>query len=311
MTSHTNRRHFFKLAALGAAAPLVPPQVRAMPEPYERKSTVGLRIGLAAYSFLKYFPVVQGRKNPEVPEAQKMSPARFIRFCAEQGCGGAELTSYIFDDSVSARELSELRLLAHQLGVEVSGTAIGNNFTYSKGSKERAEQIKYTKLWIDHASVMGAPHIRVFAGVAPQGMSEKEAEVNVREAVEEVVDYAADKGIMLGIENHDYTTGTASKLLSLVKSIDSPWLGVNLDTANFRVEDPYPEIEACVPYALNVQIKARIKHGGPRPTDFERIGRILKEGGYRGYVVLEYEEPENPYEKVPELLGKLREFCDG
>ncbi|BCX46184.1 xylose isomerase [Haloferula helveola] len=304
----SNRRSFLQTAALGAGVFLGSPgRVAAATDPYVRPGGSRLRLSLAAYSFLKYFPAVRGKPNAKVPEEMAMDFPKFIRLCAENGCD-AELTSYVFDDDVPDRELADCRLLGHQMAVEVSGTSIGNNFTFAKGTPERDEQMAYTKQWIDRAMVMGAPHIRVFAGVQPKGMSLDEAERNVCEALEEAADYGASRGVMLGVENHDELSSTAERLLRVVKAVKSPWLGVNLDTANFRVDDPYPEIEACVPYALNVQVKAFMRHGGRRETDFAKFGKILRDGGYRGYVVLEYEEKEDPYVEVPKLLNRLREL---
>ena len=34
------------------------------------------------------------------------------------------------------------------------------------------------------------------------------------------------------------------------------------------------------------------------------------DSGYQGYVVLEYEEDDNPFEAVPPVLDRMRKFCD-
>jgi len=46
------------------------------------------------------------------------------------------------------------------------------------------------------------------------------------------------------------------------------------------------------------------------PADIERVGKILREANYQGYVVLEYEEEDNPYEAIPPVLDRMRAFCD-
>jgi hydroxypyruvate isomerase len=45
------------------------------------------------------------------------------------------------------------------------------------------------------------------------------------------------------------------------------------------------------------------------PADLERVVKILKDTGYEGFVVLEYEEETDPYEHVPPLLEKLLKWC--
>jgi hypothetical protein len=88
---------------------------------------------------------------------------------------------------------------------------------------------------------------------------------------------------------------------------------VNLDSGNFIAEDVYAEIAASAPYAMNVQLKTEIKIGKTgkekAPADLERVVKILKDTGYEGFVVLEYEEENDPFEHVPPLLEKLLNWC--
>jgi hypothetical protein len=41
-----------------------------------------------------------------------------------------------------------------------------------------------------------------------------------------------------------------------------------------------------------------------RPSDLSRLAQILRDSGYRGYVVLEYEEDEDPRQACPRYLEK-------
>lgn len=309
MQNDFSRRQFLgaaSLMGLGLGSPAL-----AVTEPYARAGGPRLRLGLAAYSFRNYFKTMRGKPNEKMPADQQIEMTDFIRFCAENQCGGAELTSYFFDPNVTDAYLTECRHLAHVTGVEICGTAVGNNFSWPKDAPERAEQMTYVKQWIDRSALLGAPHIRVFAGAHPKGVSPEDAERNASEALEEAADYAGKKGIFLGIENHD-SIGTADRLLRIVKAVKSPWVGVNLDTGNFTSDDPYPEIAASAPYAVNVQVKVALRKGKEKvPADLERIGTILREAGYQGYVVLEYEEDDNPYEAIPPVLDRMRKICAG
>lgn len=281
----------------------------AVSEAYERVGS-DLKVGLAAYSFRDHFEFMRGKPNSRrTEESPVMDMPGFVEFCAKHGVEGAELTSYFFPPDADNADFAECRRTAHVNGVSIAGTAIGNNFSYPEDAPERAEQMSYVKEWIDRATVMGAPHIRVFAGKHPKGVTEKEAEENAVGALAEAGEYAAGKGVFLGIENHD-SIRTAETLLRIVKAVDSPWVGVNLDTGNFRADDPYAEIEASAPYSVNVQVKTKLEVGGETvSTDLDRVVGILKEAGYAGYVVLEYEEDKDPYENVPPVLEKLRKLC--
>jgi sugar phosphate isomerase/epimerase len=98
-------------------------------------------------------------------------------------------------------------------------------------------------------------------------------------------------------------------LIDIVRTVKSPWFGINLDTGNFNTEDPYADLAACAPYAVNVQVKVEMKPKGAKtgqPTDLNRIVKILRDVNYQGYVALEYEAAEDPWKAVPRWLNDLR-----
>jgi sugar phosphate isomerase/epimerase len=119
---------------------------------------------------------------------------------------------------------------------------------------------------------------------------------------------AAQKGVALAIENHGGITSTAEQLLRIVKAVKpSPWFGVNFDSGNFHSSDPYAEMELMAPYALNAQIKVSVvREGKKEEADLGRVVNILRGAGYRGYLVLEYEEEEDPRVAVPRHLKALK-----
>ena len=247
--NHFTRRHFLQTTA---AALLAEPAAHAI-QPLGRTSKARLQLSVAAYSFRDYFTgELQRGGGKAVPAGQAMDMFKFIDFCAEHGCEGAELTSYFFPKALTSDYLVQIRRHAFVKGVAISGTAIGNNFSHPKGEKRDAE-IAATKEWIDRAAVLGTSHIRVFAGQTKE-LTRDEADKLVVAALEECSDYAGQKGIFLGIENHD-AIGSAEHLLKLIKQVNSRWLGVNLDSGNFRTPDPYADFAAIAPYAVNVQMK--------------------------------------------------------
>jgi len=305
-----SRRSYLRSSAalLGTAfAPVG--ELGAVSQPYARQGG-RLLVGLAAYSFRDFFRSMKGVPNKKFVEGgPEMDMLSFLDYCAKHGVAGAELTSYFFPQGFDDAYLAECRLHAHLNGLAISGTAVGNNFSHPTDSPERAEQMTYVKDWIDKASIMGAPHIRVFAGVPPKGISPEEAEPYAIAALAEAAEYAGSKGILLGIENHD-SISTAERLLRIVQAVDSPWVGVNLDSGNFKADDVYAEFAASVPFAVNVQLKTEMKEGDKKvPADLERIVKSIRDGGYSGFVTLEFEEAADPYEDVPKWLDKLHEWC--
>ncbi len=280
----------------------------AVDAPYNRQSTGLLMPALAAYSFRDYFKSMKGKLNPKVSPTEGLDMIGFIHLCAKYQVA-AELTSYFFEPEVEGAELTECRREAHLNGVGIAGTAVGNRFTLDPASAEAGEQMTYVKRWIDRAVIMGAGHVRVFAGSIPKGMEEATAEKNAIEALKISGEYAAAKGIFLGIENHDSII-SAERLLHIVTSVKNPWVGINLDSGNFKTEDPYKDFADCVPYAVNIQLKEELKIGDKTVlADLPSLFESIKKGGYKGYVVLEYEGTENPYEKVPTLLAEVKRLA--
>ena len=270
-------------------------------EPFARRGAARLRLGLAAYSFRDFF-------GDKAPAGKRLDMLKFIDFCAEHGCDGAELTSYYFTENVSPESLREVRRHAFLRGVEVSGTSVGNTFTHPKGAA-RDKEIAYVKKWIDNAAVLGAPHVRVFAGGAEKGMRVEEARRLAIEALEECCAYAGERGIFLGVENHGGIVAEPEGLLAIIRAVKSPWLGINLDTGNFHTADPYAALAQCAPYAVNVQIKTEVRASGAKenqPADLARLIGILREASYQGWVALEYEAKEDPWTAVPKALDDLR-----
>jgi len=296
---HTlSRRNFIATGAITGTA-------TALGAPFERPGKPNIRLSLAAYSFRTFFKYQ--KNNTREVKNQPMDLFKFIDFCADHGCDGTELTSYFFRHDVTNKYLTDLRRHAFLRGVDISGTAVGNNFSLPKGEK-RNTQIAYVKKWIDHAAVLGAPHIRVFAGREAKGVDRKQADQWAIDCLRECCDYAAKHGIFLGIENHD-SIGSAQTLINFVKAVDHPWFAVNLDSGNFRTADPYSDFSASAPYAVNVQLKVELKIGQERkPADLQRLITLLKQANYQGYVVLEYEAAEDPYMAIPPLLSKLKKF---
>jgi sugar phosphate isomerase/epimerase len=96
--------------------------------------------------------------------------------------------------------------------------------------------------------------------------------------------------------------------LQIVKQVQSSHFGVNFDSGNFRSStDPYLELAAIAPYAVNAQIKVEIFPDGKREeTDLARVLSILKDAGYSGWVALEYEADEEPKEAIPRHVEKLQ-----
>ena len=307
MFETTGRRDFLKSGIALAGATTLGSVGSVIPARATSLENRRLKLSLAAYSFRAFFR--DGRFTMD----------DFIEFCDEQNLEGTELTSYFFDsenarnpDMVDDAYLRRLRLKCFKLGLDISGTAIGNNYVVADDAKRQAE-VATTKKWIDKAATMGAPVIRIFGGGGwPEGATEDQVFEWVIPCLKEVTTYAETRGIALALENHGGFPETAVQTVKLVHAVDSPWLGVTLDTGNFR-RDWYDQMAELVPYAMTVQVKTSLWSTAEErqkiATDPERIIKILKQGGYKGYVVLEYEDEKDPLVEIPRWLDRLRDLC--
>ena len=251
----------------------------------------------------QHFSFMKG--EPQTPaDGKPIDMFEFITYCARQGIAGAELTSYFFPLDAGADYFRRLKQHAFRQGVTICGTAIGNDFSQGPGDR-LAEEISAAKSWIDRAIELGAPHVRFFAGTAAELAQDLDHFKYALDALQRCANHAAERGVFIGVENHGNLT--ADQMLLIVNGVQSDWFGFNLDTGNFQSDDPYRDLERCAPYAVNVQVKVKMKHpdGTKYYADLDRVAAILKSANYKGFLVLEYEE-DNPLTQIPAALATMR-----
>ena len=299
-------RSLFGVAALATSGSLASVNPAGGAEPVQRNGKSHMKLSLAAYSFSR---ILVTRGTSEQLASAKFTLEKFIDYCADQNIDGAELTAYFFPKEISHDYLNSLKERTFRLGLDISGTAIGNDFCLPEG-EAREQNLKMCREWIDNSASLGAPVIRIFAGNIPKGDQEEAARERCIDGINRSLEYAATKGVCLALENHGGITSTPEQMLKIIQGVKpSPWFGVNFDSGNFQTEDPYGDLEKIAPYAINAQVKVDVFPGGKKqPTDLARVVKILKSAHYRGYLVLEYESEEDPFLAVPKHLKQLREL---
>src|SRR5215216_6585266 len=160
---HSFDRRSFMYTAVGGAvtgtAAFHASPIKAI-EPITRTSGHHFKYSLAAYS---YRDLLKG-KMP------KLKLNDFIEDCAKFGLDGTELTSYYFPSQPTLEFLRDIKAYAFRRGLDVSGTAVGNDFCHPPG-KRRDQEIATVKRWIEYADMMDAPVIRIFSGGAKTGQT--------------------------------------------------------------------------------------------------------------------------------------------
>jgi sugar phosphate isomerase/epimerase len=235
---------------------------------------------------------------------KSMSYADVIRMAADLRADGVDLTTYWLPDTTD-QTLFPLKRLAYRSGIAIYTIGIRAKMAQPTAELQTAETQKVGK-WVEVAEKLGAGHIRIFGGAVPKQATEDQAVAWAVETSKRCAEVAGSKGITLGLEDDGGITTNADRTVEIVQKTDSPWMGINLDTGNFR-DNAYAQIEACARYATNVHFKSSVRVNGERqPADFARILRILGKAGYRGYLALEYESTDNPRTAVPDLISKIR-----
>jgi sugar phosphate isomerase/epimerase len=325
MAELSSRRDFLKTAAL---LPLVAgagsTAAWAAIEPPKRVGGASLKISLNAYSFAKLLnDKLQGR-GPGI------SLNELAEFCAKHNFDAIDPTAYYFPGYRERtpppdKFLFDFKKRCFELGVAISGTGTGNNFTVADKAA-RAKDVAWVKQTVEMAAKIGAPVVRVFADTqmraqtwqtVSNGASRDEVEKWIADDIRACAEQGEKFGVIIGIQNHGDFIKTAADLISLLKRVDSPWCGAIVDTGYFKADDPYVEIEKAAPYAVNWQIKQSplgVEKEAEVPTDLKRLLKIVRASGYRGYLPIETLSPRggdgpayDPFTVVPKFLAEVRE----
>jgi len=283
----------------------------AQPVANEKPKT-HFKLALNAYSFNEVLVA------KETERKRAFTLLDLLDWCAVQNIEAIDLTGYYFPgypEVPSDEYIYNLKRKAFKLGIDISGTGIRNNFA-DPDPKVRAADVERTKKWIVIASKLGAPVIRLFAGAIPKGYENKWDEVAgwMIECFKECAAYGEQHGVIVGIQNHGDMLQTAEQCIKVMNGVNSEWAGIIVDTGNFRVANPYGDIETIVPYAVNWQVKESvIGNSSFVKADYEEIMRILKKTGYRGYLPIETikkDKTYDPFTGVPNMLKDLHAAQD-
>jgi sugar phosphate isomerase/epimerase len=331
MKNPFTRRSFLKTTAFTSAALATgffdSPRAAIANDPIKRPGHFSVKPALNVYSFNSQLPSGVRSANPrsstQPARAASVTLFDLLDFCATHNLDAIDATGYYFPNYPDAPPdswLYDFKKRACQLGVDILGTGTRNTFITPDKSL-RDEGVKHIKLWVEIASRLGAPILRVFADdltrnqswkVAVPNNSHDEVQSWTADALRECADHGQKHGVVIAVQNHGDFNGSANEFLALIKRVDSEWCAPTLDTGYFNTPDPYVDIAAVAPYAINWTVKQSIFDGGygATPIDLDKIMTIVKSSGYRGYLPIETlaakGQPKDPFQTVPAYLNRLR-----
>jgi sugar phosphate isomerase/epimerase len=233
-----------------------------------------------------------------------------LDFCAEYNFDAIDPTGYYFPgypEVPSDEFMMKFKRQAFLHGLDISGTGVRNDFANPDEAARKADLVMIKK-WVEAAAKLGIPNLRVFAGTNKhEGFTRDQVFEWMARDVKECCEYGKKFGVIIAIQNHNDFLKTAADVDRIFALVDSEWLGLNLDIGSYRLADPYEEIQLNLKHAVTWQIKENVWIDGKQtPTDFVKLFKIIKEGGYRGYLPLETLGAGDPYQKVPVLLENVR-----
>lgn len=302
-----SRGQFIQAAAAGLGATILPFEInakRAAPSPR-------IKLSVSSYSYWHF-------------KKEKYPIEKVIDEAAKVGVEGIDILHRQMEGEDNAY-IQKLKKHAFVNGIAFTCLSIHQSFV-SPDKEFLAKEIDHTKKCIELAARMGIPCLRLNSGrwntiksfddlmkargVEPvlPGYTEDDGFKWCIDSIQQCLPTAEQNGVLLALENHWGLCSTPEGQLRIKKAIDSPWLGIMMDTGNF-LENPYAKLEMLAPYTNFVQ--AKTYYGGGEwyslDLDYKRIINILRKVNYQGYISLEFEGKEDATTAVPKSIEMLRE----
>lgn len=278
------------------------------------------KLAISTYSFHRFGSGPEGDALPTLEE--------MIDRTADHGIQGLEIIGNHLTQlgKTSSTELAALRQYLALAGVAPVSVSAHHNPVQADPAARQAELDKLVH-WIDVAHEIGAPIVRAFGGrwetaesfdaymaangqePPLEGFTEDDGYAWAIEAFRTAAYYAGRKGVTLALENHWGLTATAAGTLRIHDEVSSPWLKLVLDTGNFiHADDMYAEMAKMFHDLVLVHAKTYAggsMYFGDFEVDYERLARMLRDAGYRGYVSIEFEGNAMPDEGIADAVRQL------
>ncbi len=211
-----------------------------------------VKLGISTYSYWHFRP-------------PKVSIETVIEKSAAIGVGGVDILHRQMDleekaplDAAGRAYCNRLKRLAFTHGIDLICLSTHQNFVSPK-PEVIGENVEHTNKCVEIAYQLGIPCIRINTGrwntvdfdtlmanrgIEPilSGHTEEEGFKWCIDGIQRCLSKAQECGVILALENHWGLARTPEGLLRIVNAINSPWLGVLMDTGNF-LENPYDKLE--------------------------------------------------------------------
>ena len=198
-------------------------------------------------------------------------------------------------------------LAARGLAVPCLGASVN---LHEQDTAKLGAAMAETRRFIDVASRIGAPYVRVFGNEYPKGMPREAAHAYIARGLRELGEYARPRGVTVLLETHgEFNTSPA--LVDLMQRADSPAVGILWDAHHtFVAKEPTETSVAQLgPWIRHTHLKDSVPAGTGRKYVLTGRGEVpvkqqieaLARTGYKGFYSLEWEKRWHPELDEPEV----------
>lgn len=259
----------------------------------------------------------------------------------EMGFDAIEAVDFVFGCTPEEMpdKARELKAKADQCGLPISSFAVGADLLNGlDGSGDTKAEIERVKGMVDIAVILGAPRMRHDITMGRKGDPRSYASLapELAEAVREITEYAAGKGVLTMTENHGFFSQDSERVELLYNTVNHPNFALLCDIGNFTCadEDPAKAVARVAPYVKYVHAKDFIiksyNDNDPGEGAFQtRAGNylrgtvighgnvpvkqclhILKSAGYDDTIAIEFEGMEPPVTAIRIGLANLKKYWE-
>lgn len=301
------RRSFFQKTSLAAMAGILPSHAMPLATPTGQSR---IKLSVSSYSYWHF-------------KGEKFPIEKVIDEAASMGLDGIDVLHRQMEGEDNAY-LQKIKKHAFLNGIALTCLSIHQGFV-TPDKVELKAQVDHTIHCIELAYKMGIPCLRLNTGrwntiksfdelmknrgIEPilPGYTEEDGYKWCLDGINQCIKKAEECGMLLALENHWGLGSTPEGMLKLHNLVNSPWLGLLMDTGNF-LEDPYEKLKMIAPKTSFVQ--AKTYYGGGEwyslELDYNKIIKILKDVNYQGYISIEFEGKEDPKTGVQKSVDLLR-----
>ncbi|HEX3820426.1 MAG TPA: sugar phosphate isomerase/epimerase family protein [Candidatus Sulfotelmatobacter sp.] len=185
---------------------------------------------------------------------------------------------------------------------------------YFEDPAKREKDLSDARRFIDLASTLGAPYVRVFGGKAQDDKNpapDEQTKARVAAGLRELGKYSGPRSVTVIIESHDHFTASAT-LKDVLKAADSEHVGLLWDahhTFATSNEDPEFTVKELGQWIRHTHLKDSTGSGEDRHyvltgrgnVPVQRQIKALQGIGYKGYYCFEWEKVWHPDLLDPEI----------